>query len=339
MASFAQRVVTDNMTTESLTVEHITFDDGSSSRRVRKVLRPASASPHWARIPAEFHQTVLDTLDWRDEPRVYRCGLAEHLPDGLRMPAVYGVEEGGDRITLLLEHVDDVTPWDDARYTRTARVLGRLAGRWDGDAAAKQFGLGWRDIGTMFFGKVLNEDLRVQGDDGFWRQPHIAGLDGIDVYRRDLFRLAEAMPAMIASLGELPTGVAHGDTSTTNFLERGDGTIVAIDWSYAAVSSIGSDLAQLVASRFDCGECPADDVDPQLAFGAFCEGVGDVGRSVSTEDVERAWAVHLAIRSVFAALTVGADELSAGRFALARYGLDLALRVGPRSPASQRPGR
>lgn len=318
----------DNMTTEALTRQRTSYDDGSSTTLVRKVLRPASASPQWLSIPSEFHQSVLEALDWRDEPRRYRSQLGRHLPEGLRMPVVHEIDEAEDRITLVLEHVEDVTPWDEARYRRTARALGRLAGRWDSGEAESRFGLSWRDIGTMYFGKVVHEDLRIQSDDGFWRQPHIAGVEGIECFRRDLYRLAEAMPQMVAALDGLPGGVAHGDASTTNFLEPGDGTIVAIDWSYTSVSSVGSDLAQLVASRFDGGEAGADELEriATSAFDGFCEGVADAGRDVPARDIERAWATHLAIRSAFASMTVAAGELTAARVALGRFGLDLALR-------------
>lgn len=322
----------ENMTTASLERASGTLPDGSGASVVVKVLQPASAHPAFASIPAEHHEQVLRDLDWFDEPRAYRSGLAASMPTGLRMPVVHAVDEEPEHIALWLEDVADVTPWDLDRYRRSAAALGRLGARWPGDSATSALGMGHRDISAMFFGKVMSLDLPIQSEDAFWTDPAVAAAVD-DTHRTDLFRLAEAMPSMLADLATLPRGMCHGDASPHNLLEPGDGTIVAIDWSYANVEALGSDLGQLLVGRYESG---AEDGDPtEIAaaiLDAYLDGAGDASDRAS---VTRAFATHLAVRSVFSALHVdhrsdlAEDEraaLVARRARVARFGLDLALR-------------
>ncbi len=248
------------------------------------------------------------------------------------MPIVYAIDEEPDLVTLWLEDVEDVTPWDPARYRRSAGALARLGSRWPGATAMEELGMGHRAIAGLFFGKVVNNDLAIQSDDAFWSNPLVA--DHVDDHHRaDLFRLAELMPAMIASLDALPTGMCHGDAAPDNLREPGDSDapIVAIDWSYGNVDALGSDLGQLLVGRFDEGR---EHLDTEVIATAILEGfLEGVGEASDAESVERAFAAHLAIRSVFGALLLDRPDLDesdqaeilARRTKVARYGLDLAL--------------
>jgi hypothetical protein len=329
-----------NMTTHSLERAAGTLPDGRSTSVIVKTLQPASASPMFEVIPAAFHEQVLRDLDWLDEPRLYRSGLADAMPHGLRMPAVHAIDEAPDRVTLWLEDVDDVTAWDPDRYRRSAAALGRLGARWPGESAIQHLGMGHREIAGLFFGKVVNNDLAIQADDAFWRDPVVASAADAS-FRTDLFRLAELMPAMLAELDALPRGVCHGDAAPDNLREPDDGTIVAIDWSYGNVDALGSDLGQLLVGRFDEGrEHLGTDVIAAVILEGYLDGVGDASDARS---VERAWATHLALRSVFGALLLDRPDLDvavqaeilAGRAQVARFGLDLALRHATTSPTSR----
>ena len=320
-----------NMTTRSLERASGRLRDGTEGSVVVKTLQPASASTLFQNIPPEFQDEVLRELNWLDEPRVYRSGLAAAMPEGLRLPVLYGVDEASDSIALWIEDVDDVAPWNIDRYRRSAAALGRLGVRWPGDSAARGLGMGPRPIAGLFFGKVTNYDLTIQADDAFWSS-EIVGPVVDSRHRADLFRLAELMPSMISSLDTLPTGLCHGDAAPDNLREPGDGSIVAIDWSYGHIGPLGSDLGQLLVGRFDEAR---EGLEPEgiatAIIDGFLEGIGDASGAAS---VERAWATHLAIRSVFGALLLDRPDLSeaekavllARRARVARFGLDLALR-------------
>jgi hypothetical protein len=327
----------ENLTTSRLVRVTGRLADGTAWSAVAKTLHPASEAPAFASIPEEHHQQVLEDLHWLDEPDVYRSGLAEQLPPPLRMPRLYAVQPGGDAsLTLWLEDVDDVAAWDLARYRRTATALGTMAGRWRGDEAAARFGLGSRDIARLFFGKVVHVDLRLQSSDEFWSDPMVAAVTD-HRHREDLRRLAEAMPRLLADLAAVPTGVCHGDATPDNFREPGDGSVVALDWSYGHVGAVGSDLGQLLAGRCESGAAAPEDIDAIAAtvFEGYCEGLDAAGHAVDPRLVEHAWCVHLAIRSAFSALLldhrpdlVGDDRLDllVRRARLARFAIDLALR-------------
>jgi hypothetical protein len=326
----------DNMTTEIIERVSGTLADGTGWSVVTKTLRPISQAPEFAEIPAELQPMVMATLDWRDEPAIWRSDLADDLPSGFRMPRLYEIEQRDDRIAIWMEDVADRTAWTIDRFERTARRLGQLSGRWPGDRASERLGIGTRDIGTIFYGKILHRDLPIQSDDAFWEQPMVGSV--IDPrYRSDLFRLAELMPAMIDRLDALPSALCHGDACPANFLEPGDGAVVAIDWSYGHVGNPGSDLGQLLAGRFVSGAAEVDDLETVAAaiFRSYLEGLGDEGVAVAERDVEQAWATHLALRSSFMVLTdevpphVDESEHEAvlrSRARLGRFGLDLALR-------------
>jgi hypothetical protein len=323
----------ENLTTCRLERVSHRLADGSSWSAVAKTLHPASMSPAFASIPPEHHAQVLEDLCWLDEPRVYRSGLADVLPSPLRMPEVFEVTEADDHQTIWMEDVADVGPWDLDRYHRTAGALGTLAGRWPGGAAARDFGLGGRDIGRLFGGKVLHHDLPVQERDEFWSDSAVAAAVDGD-HRDDLHRLADAVPGLLARLERVPTGVCHGDACPDNFREPGDGSIVALDWSYGNVGAVGSDLAQLFVGRYESGtELEEPEDVARAVLDGFCEGLDSSRASVETEDVLLAWSVHLAIRSAFSLLVLDREDLDederaallASRGRAARFALDLAL--------------
>jgi hypothetical protein len=335
MSPLAHRV--ENMTTCSLDRVHGTLTDGTEFSVVAKTLHPASASPAFVSIPPDHHAQVLEDLHWLDEPALYGSGLGESLPSPLRMPIVHEIERhDDDHLTIWMEDVDDTEPWTLVRFHRTARALGALAGRWSERDAVALFGLHRRDIGRLFFGKVLHHDVPIQADDGFWADPLVtAAVDG--QHRADLGRLVDAIPRLLAALDTVPFGVCHGDAAPDNFREPGDGSIVALDWSYGHVGPVGSDLGQLLAGRFESGLAGPDDVAPiaDTILDGFLAGLDAVGGPITPDQVRTAWATHLAIRSVVSLLIVERDDLDDGRradllvrrAALARAGLDLALQM------------
>lgn len=347
MAPLTHRV--ENLTTASLDRVHGVMDDGSTWSVVAKTLQPASASPMFAFIPIEHHAQVLEDLRWLNEPDVYRCELGAQLPAPLRMPVIHHIEvRGSDRVTIWMEDVDDVAPWDLARYRRTAEALGALGGRWRGGDAEARFDLRPRDIAKLFFGKITHHDMPLQAADEFWDVPEISAV--VDSkHRHDLLELAAAIPALLERLTLVPRGVCHGDATPDNFREPAVGDIVALDWSYAHVGELGSDLSQLFVGRFESGAASIDDVEPiaQTVFDGYCAGLVRSGAEVDPTLIEIAWAVHLAIRSVFSALILdhrpdlGEDErldLLQRRARVARFGIDLALRIA-RSSESPHPSR
>lgn len=334
----------ENLTTASLDRVSGAMEDGRRWSVVAKTIQPASASPTFASIPAEHHAQVLEDLRWLNEPEVYRSDLGARLPAPVRMPTIHAIEPHGERcLTIWMEDVDDTTSWDLDRYRRTAEALGAIGGQSYGDDAQQRFGLRDRDIGRLFFGKIVHHDLPIHEADELWDSSDVAAVVDAD-HRADLAELAATVPRLLERLRLVPRGVCHGDATPDNFREPAAGGVVALDWSYAHVGEVGSDLGQLLVGRFESGAACTDDVEPiaRAIFDGYCAGLERSGAEVDPALVETAWAVHLAIRSVFSALildhrpdVVGVERLDLlrRRARVARFGIDLARRVARSSPS------
>lgn len=331
----------ENMTTEALRIVDADLADGTTVSLFAKVLHHVSRSPGWHFVPEPFRPQVERELDWLDEPRVFRSGLAERMPAGVRLPALYHVEEdpAEQTITLWMELVDDDPIWNRDRYTRSAAALAALAGHWPEAALSADLGLARRPIDGLFFGKIVNHDLPILATEAHWERPEVAAVAAADpALRGDIAALADRVPDMLARLHGLEHPLAHGDATPDNIREPGDGTVVLIDWSYAGGAPLGSDLSQLVAGRVERGAPgtpPPAEIAP-VVVDAFLAALDAAGVQHHPGDVRFAFATHLAVRSVFSAVNVDhrpdlcdgdLAELVARRAELARFGIDLANSV------------
>lgn len=325
----------ENMTTARLDRCEVAFADGGTAKLFVKVVQPAWKWPGWEEIPEQFRPMVLADIDHRDEPRIYRSGIGERLPAPLRMPIVWHVEEREESIELWLEDVADSGTWDLDRYHEVAAALGRFSAAFD-QPVLEAAGWRGRDFRNLFYGKIVNYDLAILRTDEFWEQPAVrAAAD--DRTRDDLEWLAGVMPARLDRLPTLPQVAMHGDATPDNFRLPGDGTIVAIDWSFASWAPPGSDLGQLFIGRFETGAADVDDAPAILETIVDGYLAGAEGR-FDRATVEEAFATTLAVRSLFSALVVdhrpdldaeALHDLTVRRGRVARVGLDLARRTGP----------
>lgn len=327
----------ENMTTERFDRCRVRFDDGGPGVSFFvKTLRPASLWPGFSQIPAEFHENVLRNLDWRNEERIYRSSVADALPHPLRLPGLFHVEREAERMTLWLEDVPDVGEWNLARYRTMAEALGRMSAAFDRPVLESA---GWpeRRIRDMFFGKICNNDLPLLAADAFWDDDVVRAATD-ESFRSDLEALAESMPARLDRLDALPQVACHGDATPDNFRMPGDGSIVAIDWSYATWAAPGSDLGQLLVGRVESGAATADEapVILETIVDGYLAGARSRGADWDRALVEEAFATTLAVRSLFSALVVdhrpdlddeARAELTIRRGRLARVGLDLCRRT------------
>jgi phosphotransferase family enzyme len=327
----------DNMTTAGLDLVRGTLVDGAPFALFVKTLRPASASPHWSSIPEFARPSVLLELDWHDEPSAYRSALRTDLPAGLRMPRLWHVVETEQQIQLWLEHVDDQGVWDADGYHRAATALGRLCGRWPGTRVAAELGLRRRGLAYLWYGKTSQVDLPRLADDSARAHPAFDADPGL---RADLRRVIDIVPSLIKHLDQLPDALCHGDACPANLLHVDDG-IVAIDWSYASSSSIGSDLGQLLAGGFVNGSVDSDRIaaTAQIIRKGFVSGLVAEGVVVDEDAIEHAFITHLLVRAVFDAVANIPDvapRVAAARVALARFAADRVLALALQSSALPR---
>jgi len=89
---------------------------------------------HWAYIdmvPEQFRAAFIQNLPWQLEIAVHRSGIADVLPDGMRLPQAYRIDVyDDDRGTLWMENiVQEPGPWPMERFERAAYLLGLLSAR------------------------------------------------------------------------------------------------------------------------------------------------------------------------------------------------------------------
>ena len=318
----------DNMTTARLDVVRGTLVDGTAFDVFVKTLRPASASPMWSLIPDAARPQVLVELDWLAEAGVYRSALLTDLPAGMRMPRLWHIARSEQQIQLWLESIDDRSVWDADAYGRAATALGRLSGRWPAARVTAELGLERRGLAFLWYGKTEQFDLPRLADDSTWRHPAFVADPEL---RADLRRVIDIVPSLIRHIDGLPEALAHGDACPSNLLHD-DGGIVAIDWSYASNSSVGSDLGQLLAGRFVDGSADPERMAAiaQTIYDGFVAGLAAEGAAVDEHAIEYAFITHLLVRAVFDASAGVADVVpsqAAARVALARYAIDRALTL------------
>lgn len=307
-----------------------------------KVLRSARG----LHLPEPVRAMAAADRTWRHEADVYRAGLDDTLPAGLRLPARYRIDEvDGDRIVEWLEDVAaaDVA-WDRDRFARAARLLGRLAVRLT-EAAPRMPESVTRVPGEVLRLQFLERELfwlPALADEATWAHPLLAADPALRV---DLARLATRVPALLDALDGLSQTFVHGDASPQNLLVPAGApdTFVAVDWSLIGPSAVGYDLGQLVvglahAGRLDVRRLP--DVE-HAVLEAYTAGLADEGLRVPADVVRFGFHAALAVRSAFSSLPLarltgpaqpGDAALMARRVALTRHLVDLGLALPEAGP-------
>ncbi|MCW2876608.1 MAG: Phosphotransferase enzyme family protein [Sphaerisporangium sp.] len=298
--------------------------------------------PLISEVPEQMREEFIATFPWRAELDAHTCGLP--LPDGLRLPRLFRVDDLGDeRVVLWMEDVR-VAPqgWALPRYRTAARLLGRLAAMRQVTESSPAYqasaGPGLRPYCA---GRVEHGLLPILRNPATWEHPLVARHADPGL-REDLLALAERIPALLDALDLLPQTLVHGDACPQNLLIPADGSaeFVAIDWSWPGAYPIGFDLAQLLVGLAQAGETEPDDLPAIHAaiVAAYAEGFGgDPGQ------VAFGHAATVVLRCGFSALpgellehepTPALDELFRKRMKLARFIADLGLRCGQGSARS-----
>ena len=281
-------------------------------------------------LPETLRARAAADLTWRHEADIYRAGLDDVLPPGLRMPERYRIDNAGDgRVVEWLEDVAVVdVRWDLARFTRAAELLGRLAAR-----------LTRADRMPTSVSRIPGEVLRLQllERQTLWLPALTTGATRARIDRGlldDLHRLADRLPTLVDALEALPQTYVHGDASPQNLLVPATDpqALVAIDWSLSGLLAVGYDLGQLVvglahAGRLDVADLPAvcDAVVPAYRAGLAAEGM-----AVDAAVVRFGCHAALAVRSGLTAIPLDGSpdtDVLGRRLRLTRHLVDLGLAL------------
>ncbi|MEV0587996.1 hypothetical protein [Nonomuraea sp. NPDC050310] len=309
------------LSTAELRRIHGTTTDGRPWSVVAKSIRSMRHWPELVAIPPELRERAVEGYPWRADADVYLS--PPPLPEGLRLPEVYLVEDlGDDRLVLWMEDVRQAAgEWDLERYRRAARLLGELAAlRPSPDI----------DAGMRIYlgGVVTHAFVPMLREPAFWQQPLVAR-NADPLLRADLLALAGRIPDLLKLSEGLPHFHGHGDAGPQNLLVPAEGPaeFVAIDWSWPYPGVAGFDLGQLLVGRAHDGE-----VDPAELAAIHDTILPAYASALPGVDVETGYVVSLVLRSAWTALpldrageaaTPATEEFFRRRAGLARFIADL----------------
>jgi phosphotransferase family enzyme len=300
-----------------------------------KVIHAYQRSPLRFAVPEHLRAQVAALVPWRTEADLYRSDLRDRLPDGLTVPrgvAVRDLDE--DSAALWLEHVPARrVAWDIERHARTAYLLGRLAAcRAVMPLATAVHGARTpRIYANAWLAHVV---LPALTGDGVWAHPLVR--DAFDArLRHRLLTAADALPALLDELDDVPAATAHGDACTANLLVADNrDAVVMVDFGFCGRALIGTDLGQLILGEVQTGQRPAADL-PHLEAACLPAYVAGVHAEGGTADPVQVRRTHATLMTVFSALpsipiehlddepTPRLRRLFHGRAAIARFVLDL----------------
>lgn len=366
VAEVAAEIFGESVTVAAWDSEEIAYESGSPATggllRVRGTtahgrtfstfVKLIQHARHWPRLhllPPRFRDGFVAGFPWRQELEAWEEPFAGRLPAGLRVPALYRlVDLGDDRLMLFMEDVDACPDgvWDAGLFARAATALGGLAAlRGTPEILATNHrppGWGLRGYAD---GRVLQAAVPALADDDLWSHPMLTATVDPDL-RADLRRIADAVPAILDRLDDLPQALPHGDASPQNLLVPRDdpSELVAIDISFQCPQAVGFDLGQLLIGLAHAGTLPADELPAihETLVPAFLAGLQEHGGDASADEVAYGYIGSLVVRAGLTSLpyellgppaTLGASpaeepwELFRQRAALTRFLVDLGLTL------------
>jgi hypothetical protein len=241
---------------------------------------------------------------WKREILAYQSDLLQNLPGQVTAPSCYGIEEKSDgSIWLWLEDMKDEQehPWSIERYRQVARQLGQFNGAYlVGHALPSQ---AW----------ITHDWLRKYLDHAAPMVEFILQNPGHPTVQIMLPGITLPMtlamwkehPHMLRVLEKLPQAFCHQDAFGRNLFCRGE-QVIAIDWGYAGIAPVGTELAALIGAAFGLARFPssqARELD-QACFDGYLEGLRQAGWQPDPRQVRLGYTLTMLLRYVLGA-TIG----------------------------------
>jgi hypothetical protein len=232
---------------------------------------------------------------WKRELQAYQSGWFDTLPEGIRTPQCYGVQEiAGNMGGIWLEDIKDSFSgnWPLHRYALAARHLGRLNGIYVSHRELPNFPWLSRHRARQWLNTIPWREFP-------WDHPlvwHQYPNPGTDNFRSMLLE----NELFLNKLEQLPKTICHGDTYPTNFfsrrLPRNQDQTVALNWSQLGIEPLGDDLGQLVYGTYmTLRGYKLHDISETL-FTSYVNGLQDSGCRVDTQLARFGYLVSAAFR-------------------------------------------
>lgn len=267
--------------------------------------------------PGPPQEELIRRLPWRLELDLHRAGIAQLLPEGMRMPTLHAIREyDADHVAMWWEFVDaHQGAWEVADYARVAFLLGRLAARRRVGAAVNErlpaYCRNQESSALRYYTehRVLLGMAPHLRSGAVWRHPilveALAAMSDPEL-PADMVRLLDRLPGILTMLDRLPQTYCHGDASPQNFLLPVDRSeqLVLIDWGFATPLPVGVDLGQLLVGLANVQLCDIDALPKILEaiVAAYVSGLATEGYAEEASVVRLGVIGSLATRTALVAL-------------------------------------
>jgi hypothetical protein len=242
----------------------------------------------------EEETPLSDLWYWKRELLWAQSGLPENLPERIKAPSFYRLDETPEGAWLWMEHVEShhSAPWGLDDYAFAARQLGY----WNGIFVtgkplpaqpwlARQHYRSWlsgvnpeKDWQFSLHQKYISDDIRHRYDQ-LWTE-------------REMFYNV---------LETLPQTFSHFDSQRRNLFirqgENGSDELVLIDWALCGLGPVGSELCALVGMSALVLEWPPSAVVQleAIAFANYLQGLREAGWSGEADLVRLGYVAWLAM--------------------------------------------
>jgi hypothetical protein len=234
---------------------------------------------------------------WKREPLIYASGLL-HKPPAIRTPRCFGVQYRDDSTAWIwledMAHPAD-SHWTSSRYQLAARRLGEFNGAYlvgrslpTADALSRAW---LRSVVNTYAPAYAQLDL--VDNHTLVRQCWPNGV--LD----RLVRLWQDRELLLSALEHLRATFCHLDAFTRNLLvDRCTQDVVALDWSFAGIAPVGSELAPMVAASVAFYDAEPEQVCgiDRIVFDAYVSGLRAAGWEGDCRVVRLGYVASAALR-------------------------------------------
>lgn len=235
---------------------------------------------------------------WKREALAYQSDFVKNLPEHLSAPQVYAIDESSEStVVIWMEDVKDdfFGNWSLDGCESAAYQLGVFNGSYLSQKSLPDEDWITRDWLEKYVDHASPMVDFISNNPGY---PLVKSLYGKTVpfilafwqIRTDLFRCLAKMPQVFC----------HQDTIKRNLFIN-QGRLTAIDWGYAGIAPLGTDLAPLIAYLPGLNEFPQDQVHEmdQVCFNAYLRGVKAINPHISGRFLRRSVLFTLLLRYLF----------------------------------------
>lgn len=188
-----------------------------------------------------------DPLCWRREYEIYKNGLTEKMPCGIKLPRLVHLNEEVNQTIIWMEYVNGDTgniKLNAPELTLAAERLGRFQAEFhlkgNKDLLYLRDFPAVRTSFELWFGRMA--------------KPLSESIESFpEKIRQSLLTYAENADKILNALNALPVTLCQGDVHHDNLIlkkEKGDTTVYLIDWDSAGYGIMGEDAVDVLMEAF-----------------------------------------------------------------------------------------